>query len=163
MNKLFCRVYTVTRHKKNPDRYTCVSSNAEAQKITVQKVRCAFLLDPEESPYKSRMVRNWNTILHLFTVILHQPSETPSTYTPRNSRKFHRESSASPLRNASRARTSVTYCSPSKIGMRCKRSLSVGSLIQPSIGIALSTFKTSVWPELIESAKVTRTFVKDIA
>ena len=45
---------------------------------------------------------------------------------------------ACPCRNANSARTSVTYCSPSSIGIRCRRSLSVGSEIQPSIGIALS-------------------------
>ena len=45
-----------------------------------------------------------------------------------------------PSRSASNARTSVTYCKPSRSGMRCSRSLSVGSLIQPSIGMALSVF-----------------------
>lgn len=46
--------------------------------------------------------------------------------------------SASPRRRANRARTSVTYCSASSMGIRWSRSLSVGSLIQPSIGMALS-------------------------
>lgn len=46
--------------------------------------------------------------------------------------------SACPSRKASNARTSVTYCNPSSRGTRCSRSLSVGSLIQPSMGIALS-------------------------
>ena len=46
--------------------------------------------------------------------------------------------SASPLLSASNARTSVTYCSASSRGIKCSKSLSVGSLIQPSIGIALS-------------------------
>ena len=53
----------------------------------------------------------------------------------------YRYASASPLRNARSARTSVTYCKASSMGMRWRRSLSVGSLIQPSIGIALSTKK----------------------
>lgn len=52
--------------------------------------------------------------------------------------------SAWPRRRASRARTSVTYCSPSSSGTRCSRSLSVGSLIQPSIGIALSVVRWAV-------------------
>ena len=56
-------------------------------------------------------------------------------------RHIHCEASTSPLRNARRARTSVTYCSASRTGIRCRRSLSVGSLIQPSMGIALSTIK----------------------
>jgi len=47
--------------------------------------------------------------------------------------------SASPLRSARSARTSVTYCNASRIGMRWSRPLSVGSLIQPSIGMALSS------------------------
>ena len=51
---------------------------------------------------------------------------------------FQGEVSVSPRRSARRARTSVTYCRPSRIGMRFRRSLSVGSLIQPSMGIALS-------------------------
>lgn len=46
--------------------------------------------------------------------------------------------SVSPRRNASSARTSVTYCNASSIGIKCKRPLSVGSLIQPSMGMALS-------------------------
>jgi hypothetical protein len=45
---------------------------------------------------------------------------------------------SSPPRSARKARTSVTYCKPSNNGTKCRRSLSVGSLIQPSIGIALS-------------------------
>lgn len=45
---------------------------------------------------------------------------------------------ASPNRKANNARTSVAYCRPSSKGTRCKRSLSEGSLIQPSMGIALS-------------------------
>lgn len=45
---------------------------------------------------------------------------------------------SSPPRNASNARTSCTYCKPSSIGTRCMRSVSVGSLIQPWMGIALS-------------------------
>jgi hypothetical protein len=52
---------------------------------------------------------------------------------------------ASPRRNASNARTSVTYCSASNIGTKCSRSLSVGSLIQPSIGTALSIRDVLVW------------------
>ena len=51
--------------------------------------------------------------------------------------------SASPRLSASKARTSVTYCSASSSGIRCRRSLSVGSLIQPSIGIALSASPVS--------------------
>lgn len=43
-----------------------------------------------------------------------------------------------PRRSASNARTSVTYCKPSNSGIRCSKSWSVGSLIQPSMGIALS-------------------------
>ena len=43
-----------------------------------------------------------------------------------------------PSRSASSARTSVTYCKPSSSGIRCSRSWSVGSLIQPSMGMALS-------------------------
>lgn len=46
--------------------------------------------------------------------------------------------SISPFLKASKARTSVTYCMASRIGMRFRRSLSVGSLIQPWIGMALS-------------------------
>lgn len=53
-----------------------------------------------------------------------------------NGKKHH--ASASPLRSARSARTSVTYCNASSMGMRWRRSLSVGSFIQPSIGIALS-------------------------
>lgn len=45
---------------------------------------------------------------------------------------------SSPPRRASNARTSETYWSPSRRGTRCRRSLSVGSLIQPCIGMALS-------------------------
>lgn len=45
--------------------------------------------------------------------------------------------SSPPLR-AKRARTSETYWRPSKNGIRCCKSLSVGSFIQPCIGIALS-------------------------
>ena len=45
----------------------------------------------------------------------------------------------SPNRSANRARTSVTYWRPSSRGMRCSKSLSVGSLIQPSMGMALSS------------------------
>ena len=52
--------------------------------------------------------------------------------------------SASPLRKASRARTSVTYWRASSMGTRCKRSLSVGSFIQPSMGIALSVFQHQI-------------------
>jgi hypothetical protein len=46
--------------------------------------------------------------------------------------------SSSPRRSANRARTSVTYCKASNMGTRWSRPLSVGSLIQPSIGTALS-------------------------
>ena len=49
--------------------------------------------------------------------------------------------SDSPRRKARRARTSVTYCKASNIGTKCRRSLSVGSLIQPSMGIALSALE----------------------
>ena len=52
--------------------------------------------------------------------------------------KWTNHVSPSPRRNASNARTSVTYCRASKVGIRCSRPLSVGSLIQPSIGTALS-------------------------
>ena len=45
--------------------------------------------------------------------------------------------SSPPLRARS-ALTSDTYCSPSRNGIRYMRSLSVGSLIHPCIGIALS-------------------------
>ena len=45
---------------------------------------------------------------------------------------------SSPPLSAKRARTSETYWRPSKNGMRCCKSLSVGSFIQPCIGIALS-------------------------
>ena len=45
---------------------------------------------------------------------------------------------SSPPRRARKARTSVTYWRPSKSGTRWRRSLSVGSLIHPSMGIALS-------------------------
>jgi hypothetical protein len=45
-----------------------------------------------------------------------------------------------PSRSASSARTSVAYCKPSSSGMRCSKSWSVGSLIQPSMGMALSVF-----------------------
>lgn len=45
---------------------------------------------------------------------------------------------SSPPLSAKRARTSDTYWRPSKNGMRCCKSLSVGSFIQPCIGIALS-------------------------
>lgn len=45
---------------------------------------------------------------------------------------------SSPPLNASSALTSDTYWRPSRNGIRCCRSLSVGSLIQPCIGIALS-------------------------
>src|SRR2546421_4270622 len=51
---------------------------------------------------------------------------------------FHSYTSASPLLSASNALTSVTYCSASSRGIKCSKSLSVGSLIQPSIGMALS-------------------------
>lgn len=46
---------------------------------------------------------------------------------------------ACPCRKANKARTSVQYCRPSSRGIRCRSSLSVGSLIHPSMGIALST------------------------
>ena len=45
---------------------------------------------------------------------------------------------ACPCLSASKALTSVTYCRPSNSGIRCRSSWSVGSLIQPSMGIALS-------------------------
>ena len=50
---------------------------------------------------------------------------------------------SSPPRNARRARTSDTYWRPSSSGTRCRRSLSVGSLIQPWMGMALSVFPVS--------------------
>ena len=50
----------------------------------------------------------------------------------------HCAASISPRLSAKSALTSVTYCRPSSKGIRCSRSLSVGSLIHPSIGIALS-------------------------
>src|SRR2546429_5312559 len=57
---------------------------------------------------------------------------------------FHCYTSASPLLSASNALTSVTYCSASSKGIKCNKSLSVGSLIQPSIGMALSAkFKSA--------------------
>ena len=49
-----------------------------------------------------------------------------------------------PSRSASSARTSVTYCKPSSSGIRCSRSWSVGSLIQPSMGMALSGITVSI-------------------
>jgi hypothetical protein len=52
--------------------------------------------------------------------------------------------SVSPLLKARRARTSVTYWRASRTGTRCRRSLSVGSLIQPSMGIALSEHSNGV-------------------
>ena len=55
----------------------------------------------------------------------------------------HASVNASPIRRASNARTSVAYCRPSSKGIRCNRWLSVGSLIQPSIGMALSLPKDS--------------------
>lgn len=76
-----------------------------------------------------------------------QEAQYPSCFftTPVNNAKYaQREASTSPLRNAKRARTSVTYCKASRTGMRCRRSLSVGSLIQPSIGIALSMFNSQI-------------------
>lgn len=45
---------------------------------------------------------------------------------------------SSPPRSARRARTSETHWRPSRSGTRCNRSLSVGSLIHPWIGMALS-------------------------
>lgn len=48
----------------------------------------------------------------------------------------------SPLRSASSARTSVAYCNASSMGIKCIRSVSVGSLIHPSIGMALSGSKS---------------------
>jgi len=47
--------------------------------------------------------------------------------------------SGCPSRNERIARTSVAYCRPSNNGIKWSRSLSVGSEIQPSIGMALST------------------------
>ena len=55
--------------------------------------------------------------------------------------------STSPRRRASSARTSVTYCNASNMGIRCSRPLSVGSLIQPSIGIALSKYECQLESE----------------
>ena len=46
--------------------------------------------------------------------------------------------SASPLLSANNALTSDTYCNASNRGIKCSKSLSVGSLIQPSMGMALS-------------------------
>ena len=50
----------------------------------------------------------------------------------------------SPIRRPKTARTSVRYCKLSSIGIRCSKWLSVGSLIQPSMGMALSVQITQV-------------------
>lgn len=44
----------------------------------------------------------------------------------------------SPIRSDKKALTSVAYWRASNKGIKCRRSISVGSLIQPSMGIALS-------------------------
>lgn len=58
---------------------------------------------------------------------------------------------SSPPLSAKRARTSETYWRPSKNGMRCCKSLSVGSFIQPCIGIALSMWPSVSCCRIIES------------
>lgn len=57
---------------------------------------------------------------------------------------------SSPPLSAKRARTSETYWRPSKNGMRCCKSLSVGSFIQPCIGIALSTWLSVTCRQIIQ-------------
>lgn len=68
------------------------------------------------------------------------------------------------MRSASNARTSVTYCKPSSSGIKWSKPLSVGSLIQPSIGIALSVVDGQSVPASADPHGRGRlTFMEDVA
>jgi hypothetical protein len=106
---------------------------------SIERIKTRRTLDQRRSQKHSNHQYNKDTFNHISTRLGN--SESLMRYAvelEKEELEYHVLRSACPSRNARRARTSVTYCRPSRRGTRCKRSLSVGSLIQPSIGIALS-------------------------
>jgi hypothetical protein len=124
-----------------PDKLKPQKTNAKARKVSKCQTPCLF---------------DWRTVkMRRINPTLAQKSETGylqmvnATRKRSDDRRRVREEGvqrkcarsyvcASPRRRDRSARTSVTYCIASRMGIKWRRSLSVGSLIQPSIGIALS-------------------------
>lgn len=106
--------------------------------VWLGKKRVCFMFTLEHDNYSiTKNPKSWKAY---YTSFAPQNEEVSTQIAQHNAlkKKDDHARSACPSRNAKRARTSVTYCKPSSKGTRCKRSLSVGSLIQPSIGMALS-------------------------
>lgn len=105
--------------------------------IAMRKINKCLKADRARADHEARRMRATQQLMPRSC-----KNDKPSTFLPCHphfTRKLHYACCACPCLSANSALTSVTYCSPSRRGIRYINSLSVGSLIQPSMGIALSS------------------------